>query len=458
MSSLDISSEELSILADDARALALDYWASIEQRPAYPQTDGNLTSRLFGRDWDEDGLGRAVLQEFKLIADHSRPSGGKFFGYVFGSGEPVGVIGDFLASAVNQNFTAWQSAPAATAVEHAVVGWLADAVGCKGFHGTLCSGGTTANLMGLAMAREAKCPANDDGARPCTVYASDQVHKSTSTAVALLGIGRNNLRLIPTDAGHRMFVDLLQAAIAADRAEGRQPIAIVASAGTVVCGAIDPPPEIAAVARREAMWMHVDGAFGALAALAVPEMFVGLAESHSLSLDAPKWLYQPPTCSCLLYRDRGDARRAFSPSSDYVRTFSHDPAESFTFFGESLELSRPFRALKLWMSLRYHGRRAFREAIARDLRHARVLADLISACPQLELLSPPVLSVVCFRHRDKDNEAVLQRMIARGQVYLSNATVRGHFALRACFVNHRTTEGDVAAIVSETLAAAAEVN
>lgn len=458
MNNLDISGEELTRLADDARQLALEYWASIDQRPAYPQTDGNKTSRLFARDWDEDGLGRAVLQDFKLIADHSRPSGGQFFGYVFGSGEPVGAIGDFLASVVNQNVTAWRSAPAATTVEHAVIGWLAEAVGCKGFHGSLCSGGTTANLMGLAMSREAKCPANDDGARPCTVYASDQVHMSTSSAVALLGIGRNNLRLIPADAGHRMRVDLLQAAIAADRAEGRQPMAIVASAGTVACGAIDPLPEIAAVARSESMWLHVDGAFGALAALAAPELFVGLAEADSLSLDAHKWLYQPATCSCLLYRDRDDARRAFSQTSDYVRAFSHDPAESFTFFGESMELSRPFRALKLWMSLQYHGRRAFREAIARDLRHAKMLAQLISASPQLELLSPPELSAVCFRHREKDNEVILRRMISRGRVYLSNATVGGQFALRACFVNHRTTEQDVAAIVSETLAAAAEVN
>lgn len=454
MRELAISDRELSDLAAIAMRLATDYWAGVDARPAYPETSGAATTKLFSRAWAEEGIGRAVFDDFSAIADHSRPSGGKFFGYVFGSGEPVGALGDLLASALNPNATAWRSGPSATAIEHAVVGWLAEAVGCAGFSGTLSGGGSAANLMALAMAREAKLPANEDGARPGIVYASTEVHMSIPKAVALLGLGRRNLRLIAVDGEFRMRADLLAKTIAEDREAGGTPIAVVATAGTVATGAIDPLAEIAAIARRESLWMHVDGAYGGLAALAAPEKFEGLSSADSLSLDAHKWLYQPVDCGCLLHRHRGIARQTFSQGGDYVRVFNQDPAETYAAFDESIELSRRFRALKLWLSLQYHGRRAFRDAIATDLRHARMLADLVASEPDLELLAPVPLSAVCFRHRTKDNEAILKRVNARGRVYISNATIDGRFALRACFVNHRTTEDDVRAIVSEVIAAA----
>ncbi|HET9535294.1 MAG TPA: pyridoxal-dependent decarboxylase [Mesorhizobium sp.] len=458
MQSLKISSEELSRLTEQAIALALSYWTSVEDLPAYPTTSGEQTAKLFSRSWAEEGLGGKVLDDFKIIAEHARPSGGKFFGYVLGSGEPVGALGDLLATVLNQNVTAWRSAPAAVTIEQSVIGWLAEAVGCSAFRGTLCGGGSAANLMGLAMAREAKLPANEAGARPCTVYASEQVHMSIPKAIAMLGIGRANLRLIPVDDDLRMRTDALEAAIAADRRAGMTPIAIVATAGSVNIGAIDPLPEIAEIARREALWLHVDGAYGGLAALAVPEKFRGLERADSISLDAHKWFYQPLECGCLLYRDPQFARDAFSHTEDYVRVMAENPTESFAFFEESMELSRRFRALKLWMSLQYHGKRAFREAISRDLAHAQLLAETIQSQPELELLAPVPLSAVCFRHRSKDNASILKRVIARGRVYLSNATIHRQFALRACFVNHRTTEDDVRAIVSEVIAAADELN
>lgn len=458
MSELRISTQDLSRLMDEAMQLATAYWATVEERRAFPETSARTTQALFSRPWREEGIGRAVLDDFAAIADHSRPSGGKFFAYVFGSGEPVGAIGELLAAVLNQNVTAWRSAPAAVTIERSVVGWLAEAVGCSGHTGSLCGGGSAANLMALAMARESRLPANETGARPGIVYASQEVHMSVPKAVALLGIGRDNLRLIPVDKALRMRVDALEAAIAADRAAGRTPIAIVATAGTVNTGAIDPLPEIADVAARENLWLHVDGAYGGLAALAVPEKFLGLDRADSLSLDAHKWLYQPAECGCLLHRHSDTARQTFSHNGDYVLTFKEDPAESFAFFDESMELSRRFRALKLWLSLQYHGRRAFRAAIRRDLYHAIALARAVEARPELELLAPVTLSAVCFRHRAKDNTAILKRMAARGRVYLSNATIGGRFALRACFVNHRTSDDDVETIVPEVVAAAEELN
>jgi len=455
---LDITDQDLSCLADEALVLAKAHWATLGERRAYPVSSGEQTARLFSRPWPEAGLGPAILQDFAAIADHARPSGGRFFGYVLGSGEPVGAIGEFLAAVLNQNVTSWRSAPAATTIERAVVGWLAEAVGCTGHVGSLCGGGSAANLMALAMAREAKSPANETGARPCVVYASEQVHMAIPKAVALLGLGRANLRLIPVDDALRMRTDALEAAIAADRKAGHTPIAIVGTAGTVNIGAIDPLPEIADIARRESLWFHVDGAYGGLAALAEPDKFSGLDRADSLALDAHKWLYQPLECGCLLYRDRAVARETFSHSGDYVRIMTEDPTEGFAFFEESMELSRRFRALKLWLSLQYHGRQAFREAIAQDLRHARLLAQEVEAQPQLELVAPVPLSAVCFRHREIDNTEILRRVIARGRVYLSNATIQGRFALRACFVNHRATDDDVRAIVSEVMAVAEDIS
>jgi len=458
MSELEISNQELSRLADEALGLAKTYWASLDERPAYPSTSGYQTTELFARPWAEQGRGREVLQDFNLIAQHARPGTGRFFGYVLGSGEPVGALGELLAAVLNQNVTSWRSAPAAATIELAVIGWLAEAVGCAGFAGSLCGGGSAANLMGLAMAREAKLPANETGVRGGIIYASEQVHMSIPKAVALLGLGRNNLRLIPVDDEFRMRPDALEAAIVADRVAGHTPIAIVATAGTIVSGAIDPLPELTDIARREDLWLHVDGAYGVLAALAEPSKFLGLAGVDSLSLDAHKWLYQPLDCGCLLHRHPDIARKTFSHTDDYVRATSEDPVEAFAFFEESMELSRRFRALKLWMSLQYHGRRAFRDAIAQDLRHAQLLAESVRSHPALELLAPVSLSAVCFRHLHKDNLSILKRVIARGNVYLSNATVHGRFALRACFVNHRTSEEDVRAIVSEVIAAADELN
>jgi glutamate/tyrosine decarboxylase-like PLP-dependent enzyme len=286
---------------------------------------------------------------------------------------------------------------------------------------------------------------------------------SVPKALALLGMGRSNLCLIPSDDHFRMPAGELEAAISRDRRAGRQAIAIVASAGTVATGAIDPLPELAQIARANDLWLHADGAYGALAALAVQEKFAGLSLVDSISLDAHKWLYQPLDCSLLLYRHPAIARQTFAYTGDYARSLSDDPVEGFAFFEESIELSRRFRALKLWLSLRYHGLSRFRQAIQTDLTHAQLLTELIEAEPMLELLAPVELSAVCFRWNDRDgdgasldrrNAAILQDLISRGHIYLSNANIRGAFALRACIVNHRTTDDDVAAVIAEVLESA----
>jgi aromatic-L-amino-acid decarboxylase len=462
MNPLDLSPEEFRQLAERAAREAAEYLASLDKLPTFPSTSAEQTSKLFRGQLPEQGLGAKAFDAVAEIFAHSRPGNGRFFGYVFGSGEPVGAVADLVASVVNQNVTAWRSSPAAVTIERTVIGWLAEALGCAGFSGSLCGGGSSATLMALAMAREAKAPANKRGVQPGVVYASDEVHMSIPKALALLGLGYDSLRQIPTDERFRIKLDALAQAMDEDARAGKRIIAVVGSAGTVNTGSIDPLAEMAELARKHGAWFHVDGAYGALAALAAPDKFKGLDQANSISLDPHKWLYQAVDCGCLLYRDAGAAQKTFAHTGDYAKALSQDPVEGFAFFEESLELSRRFRGLKLWLSLRYHGLAGFRQAITRDLEHGQRLARKIAATPELEILAPVELSAVCFRDRRGEelnglNAAILKRVIERGRVYLSNATLRGKFALRACFVNHRTVESDVDAVVEEVLAAAGEV-
>ena len=468
MNPLEISGEEFRRLAARVTELAGAYLDELDAKPISPSITGDESIRIFQSPPPEQGLREEALNSLPDILRLSRAQNGRFFGYVLGSGEPVAAVADLLASVVNQNVTAWRSGPAAIVIEQTVVGWLSQALGCAGFRGYLTGGGSSANLMGLAMARESKMPSNEKGtAAGGVIYASEEVHMSIPKSVALLGIGRDNLRLIPTDASFRMIPEELEKQIARDQTSGKTPVAIVASAGTVNTGAIDPLAHIADIAERHKAWFHIDGAYGALAAMTYPAKFDGLNRADSISLDPHKWLYQPLDCGCLLYRSAEAAQKAFSHSGEYARTLSTDPVEGFAFFEESLELSRRFRALKLWLSLRYHGLDAFRESIRKDMAQAQRLANVIQNTPKLELRAPVELSAICFRHRrtgqssDEDlnrfNAQLLKRIVQDGKIYLSNATLRGKFCLRACIVNHRTTEADIDAVIPEVLAAATQI-
>ena len=204
-------------------------------------------------------MGAGAFDALPLLAEHSRAGNGRFFGYVMGSGEPVAALGDLFASVLNQNGTAWRSGPATAVIERTVVSWVGSAIGCEGFGGTLTSGGSLANLMALAMARESRVPANESGAKPGIVYASTEVHMSIPKAMAMLGLNHKNLQLIPMEDDFTMSANALREAIAVDVAAGLDPIAVVANGGTIVTGAVDPLAEIVAIARDYDMWVHVDG-------------------------------------------------------------------------------------------------------------------------------------------------------------------------------------------------------
>ena len=471
MRPLELSNAEFRRLAAEIVELSAEYLAQLPDRAIFPGTSGEACERLFALDLPEKGMGTRALADLRQVMNHARAQNGRFFGYVQGPGEPVGSLGDLFASIINQNMTAWRSAPSGVTVERTVVRWLAQAVGCPGFTGTLTGGGSPANLMGLAMARESRTPGNEHGlwnTKPGVLYASTEIHMAIPKAAAMLGIGRDHLRYIPCDDAYRMIPAELERAIVTDKTQGLIPIAVIASAGTVNTGAVDPFPEISAIARTHGLWMHVDGAYGGLAAMTAPEKFKGLELADSLAIDPHKWLYQPLDCGCLLYRDLEMARQTFKYTGTYAKQLSSDPIEGFAFFEESMELSRRCRALKLWLSLRYHGLQSFRTAIQRDLDHAQQLARSIDAEPTLERMAPVELSAVCFRHRlspqaseqDRNvfNLQLLKRLILRGKVYLSNAELKGKFCLRACIVNHMTTDADIETVVKEVLETAKEIS
>ncbi len=470
MNPIELSPEQFRHLASEIVEMSVKYFSSLKDRPVFPSTSGAENQRLFTESAPEHGMKEQALDALNELNGHIRAQNGRFFGYVQGTSEPVAALGDFLASVLNQNMTAWRSSPAGVTIERTVVSWLGQAIGCAGFSGTLTGGASAANLMALAMARESRTPANDRGM--CgggipVIYTSEQIHMSIPKAVAMLGIGRENLRHIRCDDRFRMITSELDRAIRADKDSGRNPIAVIASAGTVNTGSIDPLAEIAAICHTHDLWMHIDGAYGALAAIAAPEKFRGLEEADSISLDPHKWLFQPLDCGCLLYRDVEMARKTFTYTGSYARQLSDDPIEGYAFFEESMELSRRFRGLKLWLSLRYHGLNAFREAIRLNLQQAQQLAALIEKSGQFELTGPVELSSVCFRHiindaateeeRNQFNLALLKKIVSRGKAYLSNAELRGKFCLRACIVNHLTTNEDIDAVIPAVTAAAAEL-
>jgi len=470
MNPIELSPERFHHLASKIVEMSVKYLSSLDKRSVFPSTSGRETEQLFAASTPDHGMKERALEALVDLSSHSRAQNGRFFGYVQGTSEPVAALGDFVASIVNQNMTAWRSSPAGVTIERTVVGWLAEAIGCTGYSGTLTGGGSAANLMALAMARESRIPSNDRGmfgSEIPVVYASEQVHMSIPKAVAMLGIGRENLRYIPCDDRYCMIPSELNRAISEGKARGLKPIAVIASAGTVNTGSIDPLGEIVAIARLHDLWIHIDGAYGALAAIAASEKFRGLEQADSVSLDPHKWLFQPLDCGCLLYRDPEMARKTFAYTGSYARQLSNDPIEGFAFFEESMELSRRFRALKLWLSLRYHGLQAFRDAIRLNLQQAQRLAEAVKQNGDLELTAPVELSAVCFRHilknnateetRNHFNLALLKKIVSRGRIYLSNAELRGRFCLRACIVNHLTTNEDIDRVIPEVLAAASEL-
>ena len=466
---MNLTSQQRDALGQAALDWVLGYFDRASAPPVYPAVGAAELDAMVGEGLPEDAQDlTAVVEQFARLAAMGRNNGHpRMFGYVQSSGSFAGVAADFLASALNQNVTSWRSAPSATTVEHQTIEWIKQLVG---FHpagaGLLLSGGSLANLAALAVALRASTDLdlNEQGvgalAGKVRIYASTLVHMSVPKAAALLGVGRRSVVPVPVDRDFRMDAAALARQIATDRAAGLHPVCVVANAGDVNTGAIDPITAIAEVCAAERVWLHVDGSYGGFAA-SVPSVgaaMTGVDRADSISLDPHKWLFAPLDAGCLLVRDPAHLRRAFTHGAAYIDVVADREMSEFAFWDHGPELSRRFRALKIWFILKCHGARALRAAIDDNIRVARQLADAVDASDDFERLAPVPLSIVCFRYRpphlrrpgdaDDDalnafNRALMVEVQRDGEAYPSNAMIGSRFALRACIVNYRTTSADV---------------
>lgn len=449
---LDVTREQA---LERAVAIVSEAWRSFDHaRPDQPPIDARIRELLSERLPCTGAPALDVLEDAGHVLDASlaqpRP---RYFAFVGSSGLEIGVLGDLLASCYDVNLAAW--AAAASELEEHALRWVGEFVGYPAVAGTFTSGGTVSNVTALAAAREQALPGcRETGVvgHPTAVYCSREAHYSVNRASELLGIGAANVRSLPIDERRGMQPQALAAAIDADLAQGILPIAVVATAGTTLTGAIDPIAALADVCDERGVWLHVDGAYG-LPAASVPDvapLFAGLERARSVSVDAHKWMYLPKACGVVLVRRRVDLEAAFLHEEAY---FPHERNQPHA-VDITLEYSRPFRALKLWLALRAHGAEAFRDAIANNLRQARLLFEEVLARPELEpLCGPPPLSIVPFRHvaregdLDRHNAALVEAIQRDGRIWVAPATVDGRVGLRPCLVNFRTSDDDVRALV-----------
>jgi glutamate/tyrosine decarboxylase-like PLP-dependent enzyme len=438
----------------------------VRERPAWQPLDPAAAERLRA-PLPRQGAGlEATYEDFLRDVEPStlgnrHPRG---WGWVNGTGTTVGALAELLAAGMNTN--AWGADQASSVIEDRVIGWARQVVGLPAeASGLLVSGGSMANLVALAAARDrleggaaSRLGVRALAAQP-VVYASEQVHNSVDKAVGLLGIGWKALRKVPVDAAYAMDVAALREAVRRDRAAGLSPACVVATAGTVNTGAIDPLEAIADLCRDEGLWLHVDGAFGAAAALspALRGLLSGIERADSVAVDFHKWLHAAYGVGCVLVRDPADHRRPFTTPAAYLGALDRGIASApvnYSHLGP--ELSRRFRALNVWFALRVHGTEVYGRLVEQNLRQAAELARLVEESADLELAAPVPLNVVCFRCRppgvaeddlDPLNREVLMRLQESGIATPSSTLLGGRFVLRAAITNHRTRSEDLLILV-----------
>jgi len=463
MGMLEPSADEIRDWGNSVTQFVNEYLGGLRDCPVYRNMSSleirsglDSTLPLKGTDFD------SLLKIFrKTIVPFSRQNAHpRMFGYVQSPGTPIGAFADLLASTLNANLTIWRSAPAPVELERLTIDWIRQILGFNpAAVGLFVSGGSMANLSALAAARRTK----EDSLGRLRMYASSETHFSVSKAAVLLAIGRENVCQVAVDERFRIRTDDLVAKISADLEAGYVPFCVVANAGTVNTGAIDPLGEIRAVANRFRLWMHVDGSYGAFAILAdsARKLFSGMEQADSIALDPHKWLYLPVDVGCVIYRDPDAARAAFAQEAEYTRMFGEEAEEAFVCWDYGPELSRRFRALKVWMLLKGVGLNRLSEAIESNLACARHLESMVRASDDFEMATPVELSIFCFRYLprrlrnespdavDAFNQRLLVALQRDGSSYLSNATLGGRFALRGCVLNYRTTLRDMETLLDD---------
>jgi glutamate/tyrosine decarboxylase-like PLP-dependent enzyme len=417
-----------------------------------------------------------------IVLEHATYTGHPgFMAYITGASTVPGAAADLLAAAINQNVGGWRLSPAATEIELHLGRWFASRLGLpETAGGYVTSGGAMAAFMALKAARDARAgwSIRELGTRagpPLTMYASGEVHDVNTRAADMLGLGRNAVRLVPFDEDYCMRVDALRDAVRRDIDEGNKPIAAIATAGTVATGSIDPIDEIANICEEFGLWLHVDGAYGGVAALtnSLRGLFRGIERADSVALDPHKWLYTPQSGGLLVMRDMQALADAFSIQPSYVFEDKKLTGRGVDMLTLGPQFSRGFHALKIWVSLLAHGWSAYERRIAHDVALAQYLFDRAGVHPELEPVGPrPQLSIACYRYvpaelrgdasaeayLNKLNERLMAELQLGGRVFPSNAILNGRFAIRACIVNFRTEAVDIDALVAQSVSRGAQLH
>ncbi len=392
----------------------------------------------------------------------------KFWGWVEGNGTPFGMLADMLASGMNSNLGIGDHA--AVYVELQVLNWIKEFLGFPmDASGILVSGGSMANFTGLAVAKDS-IPDRDirvkglfESPSRLTVYGSTETHNSVQKAIETLGLGSQSFIRIPVDKNYQIDMKLLREAIDKDRKRGRIPFCIVGNAGTVNTGSIDPLAQLAVLAKKENMWFHVDGAFGAFAAVVdeLKDEIKGLQEADSVAFDLHKWMYMPYEAGCVLVRDKKLHRKSFHIAAPYL--ISHErglPAGPESFGDYGMQLSKGFTALKVWMSLKEHGTEKYKRIIRQNIAQAAYLEQLVNQSPELELMAPVALNIVCFRYMHEDlsneelntlNKEILMTLHEEGRAITTYTMLGDAYVLRVANVNHRSRKEDFMQLVHDVI-------
>src|SRR5215208_3131210 len=457
----DIPNPELRAALHRTSDLIADYLERVESYPVLPPVSPGDVGRALPAAPPAGGEPvDTILDDYLRVIEpnltHWNHPG--FFAYFAITGSGPGILGETLAAALNVNAMLWRTGPAATELEERVCDWLGQMMELpRDFRGHINDTASSSSLVALAAARH-RLPGLDvrvkglsgrPEAPPLTVYASDQAHSSIDKSAIVLGLGQENVRRVASDEAFRMSVPALAEAIARDRAEGRLPMAVVATVGTTSTTSVDPVPAIADLCEREGIWLHVDAAYAGSAAIC-PELralMPGLERADSLVVNPHKWLFTPVDCSVLFVRDPALLKAAFSLVPEYLRT--DEAAEVTNLMDLGFQLGRRFRSLKLWMVIRAFGAEGLRQRIRAHCAMARELAERIEADPRFELAAPVPFSTVCFRARsprssetpgeqDRLNERLMARVNAAGPVFLSHTGLEGRHTLRVAIGNLRT--------------------
>ncbi len=454
----------------------LEYLENVRERPVWQRVPDD-TRTHFSQSIPREPEGAvSAYEEFRQhILPY--PLGNihpRFWSWVCGTGSAGGMLAEMLAAGMNSNVHGGDHA--AVYVEQQVLSWLKEALGYPAeATGILVTGGTMANFIGLLVARNAKADWDvktegvSQAARPLIVYTSREAHSSVAKSMEALGLGSNNLRRIDVDRQFRIKIDSLRTAIALDRDLENIPICVVGNAGTVNTGAIDDLDELARLCHDEGLWFHVDGAFGATAAISptLRPMLRGMERADSLAFDLHKWMFMPYDVGCVLIRWPGQHHRAFEYTASYLDPHGRGVAGGpMQFSRYGLDLSRGFRALKVWFALKEHGLSTFQALIEQHVAHARYLESLIRSTPSLELLAPVSLNIVCFRFRgilrdertlNDVNKEIVLRLQEMGIAAPSSTVIDGKFAIRVAHTNHRSRLEDFRCLIREVVKIGTEI-